>query len=187
MTTTPASLLEQLRRPGDQAAWERFVRLYTPLLHFWAQRKLGLLDADAADLIQDVFVVLVQQLPQFHYDPRKRFRAWLWTILVNKARERRRRVTPDQLGDRDLAELAVPDPADELAEREYRDLLVRRALELIQTEFRTTTWQAFWECVMARKATAEVAAQLGLSADAVYKAKTRVLRRLRQHLGGLLD
>ncbi len=187
MTTTPGSLLEQLRRPGDQAAWDRFVHLYTPLMNFWAQRKLGLHDADAADLVQDVFVVLVQQLPAFRYDPRKRFRAWLWTILINKARERGRRLRPDQLGDHDLAELACADPVAELAEREYRDLLVRRALELIQAEFQPTTWQAFWECVMARKTTAEVAAQLGLSADAVYKARSRVLRRLRQDLDGLLD
>ena len=33
----------------------------------------------------------------------------------------------------------------------------------------------------------ELAAELGLSVDAVYTAKSRVLRRLRQELAGLLD
>ena len=90
MDSTPVSLLERLRRPAEQAAWERFVRLYTPLLCQWA-RRLGLRGADAADLVQDVFVVLVQKLPEFRYDPRRRFRGWLWTVTLNKWRERRRR------------------------------------------------------------------------------------------------
>lgn len=35
---TPGSLLERLRQPGDEEAWQRFVRLYTPLLIHWAGR-----------------------------------------------------------------------------------------------------------------------------------------------------
>ena len=73
MDTTSVSLLERLRQPADQQAWERFVRLYTPLLYHWA-RRLGLSSEDAADLVQDVLARLVAQLPQFTYDPGKRFR-----------------------------------------------------------------------------------------------------------------
>jgi RNA polymerase sigma-70 factor (ECF subfamily) len=58
---TPASLLERLRQPADQAAWSQFVRLYAPLLYHWAGR-LGLREADAADLVQDVLLVLVRKL-----------------------------------------------------------------------------------------------------------------------------
>src|SRR5690349_14890833 len=90
MHTTPASLLQRLRLPGEQAAWERFVQLYTPLLCHWAHR-LGLRDSDADDLVQDVFIVLVDKLPQFRYDPQCRFRGWLWTIIANQCRARRRR------------------------------------------------------------------------------------------------
>ena len=85
MHTTPGSLLEQLRRPGEQAAWERFVQLYTPLLCHWA-RRFGLQGSDAADLVQDVFAVLVEKIPEFQYDPAQRFRGWLWTIAANKCR-----------------------------------------------------------------------------------------------------
>jgi hypothetical protein len=41
----------------------------------------------SADLVQDVFLVLVEKLPQFDYDPSKRFRGWLWTVIRNKLRE----------------------------------------------------------------------------------------------------
>ena len=36
------------------------------------------------DLVQDMFTLLVQELPKFEYDQDKSFRAWLWTIMRRK-------------------------------------------------------------------------------------------------------
>jgi RNA polymerase sigma-70 factor (ECF subfamily) len=188
MKNTPHSLLERLRRPDDPAAWERFVQLYTPLLCHWA-RRLGLQGPEAADLVQDVFMLLVQKLPDFRYDPARRFRAWLWTVTLNRCRERQRRPAAlPQPGDPDaLAQVAVPDETDAVVEEEYRRYLTRRALELMQAEFQPATWRAFWECVVNERRAADVARELGLTENAVHLAKGRVLRRLRQDLAGLLD
>jgi RNA polymerase sigma-70 factor (ECF subfamily) len=188
MHTTPVSLLERIRRSADQAAWERFVKLYTPLLGHWA-RRLGSHGPDADDLVQEVFAALVRKLPDFRYDAGKRFRGWLWTVLVNKVRAKHRHqsVCGPAGGDGILDQVAAPDEADAVSEAEYRQYLTRRALELMRAEFQPTTWRAFWECVVADRAGAEVAAELGLSVDAVYAAKSRVLRRLRRELAGLLD
>jgi RNA polymerase sigma-70 factor (ECF subfamily) len=189
MSRTPVSLLERLQIVGDQAAWERFVQLYTPLLSHWAHR-LGLAGPEAADLVQDVFTLLVQKLPEFHYDPGRRFRGWLWTVTLNCCREKQRRLAiPAPVAaewDRRLQETSA-DVAEEVAEEEYRQYLTRRALELMQAEFQPATWRAFWEYVVQERPAAEVAAELGLSENAVYLAKGRVLRRLREELGGLLD
>jgi len=92
MATTSSSLLERLRQPEATEAWQRFVHLYTPLLYYWA-RGTGLPEHDAADLVQDVLVVLVQKLPEFRYDAGQSFRGWLRTITLNKWRERCRRFT----------------------------------------------------------------------------------------------
>jgi RNA polymerase sigma-70 factor (ECF subfamily) len=54
-------------------------------------------------------------------------------------------------------------------------------------EFEPATWRAFWECVVNERPAAEVASELELTENAVYLAKGRVLRRLRNELGGLLD
>ena len=43
--STSVSLLKRLRQPANKIAWDRFVRLYTPLLYYWA-RKTGLPEAD---------------------------------------------------------------------------------------------------------------------------------------------
>jgi RNA polymerase sigma-70 factor (ECF subfamily) len=188
MHTTPITLLERLRQPADQAAWDRFVNLYTPLLAHWA-RRLGQIGPDAEDLLQEVFAVLIRKLPDFQYDRSKRFRAWLWTVTVNKVREKRRRhLLPMQAADVDgLDHVAGPEQAMELDEAEYRQYVIQRALQLIRVEFQPTTWQAFWACVVAGRSAEEAAAEFEMSLGAVYAAKSRVLRRLREDLDGLLD
>jgi len=189
MDTTSVSLLERLREPADhEASWPRFVQLYTPLLYYWA-RQLGLESNDAADLVQEVFTVLVQKLPGFVYDRNKSFRGWLRIITINKWREKRRRRTVEAgaVGLADGADVAEPDGAEAFAESEYQQHLVGRALELMQVEFEPATWQACWQCVVVGRTPADVAAELGITVNAVYLAKSRVLRRLHQELHGLLD
>ena len=191
MATTPVSLLKRLHglpQTEATAAWSEFLELYTPILFRWA-RGLGLQQSDAADLVQDVFVVLVRRLPEFEHDPRKSFRAWLRTILANRWRDLRRRsaTLTEHLGHPILDELDDPHATSDLAEAEYRAMLVRRALELMQREFKTSTWQACWQQLVEGRSAAEVARNLGLSINAVYVARSRVLRRLREYLDQLID
>src|SRR5262249_42139356 len=162
-----------VRRPGEQQAWVRLVDLYAPLLYYWAGR-MGLQTSDAADLVQEVFAVLVVKLPEFAYDRDKSFRGWLRTILHNKWHDRRRRrnanplLQAGSLGDR-----AVANNIEAFWDTEYREQLVARALELMQAEFHATTWKACWEVVVGGRGAAQVAAELGISVDAVYAAKSR--------------
>lgn len=86
MDTTSASLLLELHLWPSESLCERFVRTYTPLLYNWS-RAMGLQDADAVDLVQDVFALLVKKLPKFQYDSAKSFRGWLRTVALNKWRE----------------------------------------------------------------------------------------------------
>ena len=79
MDSTSVSLLRRLREPDHDAAWQRFVDLYAPLIFHWAKNR-GLNPTDAADLVQEVLVTLVAKLPEFEYDPTKRFRGWLRTV-----------------------------------------------------------------------------------------------------------
>lgn len=187
MFTTPVSLLTRIRETPTSDAWGRFVDVYSPLLFTWANR-LGLDDHDVADLVQDVFATLVEHLPRFTYDPGRSFRAWLKTVLLNTWRKHRARRTVVQgtlAGN--LEDIPDTDPRLELEEEEYRRHLVGRALALMQAEFEPATWKACWEFVVNDRPASEVAADLGVSVNSVYLAKSRVLRRLRTELEGLLD
>lgn len=148
MDTTPVTLLERLRTPGNEDAWRQLVALITPLILAWAHR-VGLRRDDAADLAQDVLTVLVRKLPAFDYDPTQSFRAWLKTIAMNRWRERLRRPTAQSLDTAgQLDDLAAPD-ADAAWEKEYRFQLVLRAFENIKDDFQPATWQACWELVVS--------------------------------------
>jgi RNA polymerase sigma-70 factor (ECF subfamily) len=187
MLTTPPSLLVRLRQSPELEAWERFVEMYTPLLFAWTKR-LDLDDHEAADMVQDVFAVLVEQLPRFVYDRDKSFRAWLKTILLNRWRNHARKRSAENLVGADMDELAEEqDAIPELEEAEYRQYLVSRAMALMQAEFEPVTWKACCEFVMGGRGAEEVARDLGISVNAVYLAKSRVIRRLRAELAGLLD
>ncbi len=56
---------------------------------------------------------------------------------------------------------------------------------MIRGEFEDRTWRAFWRVSAGGESPAHVAADLAMSVAAVYKAKSRVLARLRQVLSEL--
>jgi RNA polymerase sigma-70 factor (ECF subfamily) len=64
--------------------------------------------------------------------------------------------------------------------------LYHRLLGLLKAGFEDRTWQAFWRVAVDGRPAADVADELGMSAVAVRKAKSRVLHRLREEAGDLL-
>jgi RNA polymerase sigma-70 factor, ECF subfamily len=191
MPETPISLLERLRVCPDEASWERLIHLYNPWIRDWLRRQ-GLAAADADDLVQEVMVVLVKELPHFTHDLRRgAFRRWLRTITLNRLRafwrDRRRQSPPPDL---EAALAQLEDPESDLSrawDREHNEHVVHRLLELIEPDFEPTTWRAFRLVVLEGKPTAKAAADLGMSPVAVRIAKSRVLSRFRREVEGLAD
>jgi RNA polymerase sigma-70 factor (ECF subfamily) len=75
------------------------------------------------------------------------------------------------------------DPGRDL-DRQHARHVIRCLLARIEADFAPTTWQAFRRVMSGDKA-ADVAADLGIAVNAVYLAKSSVLKRLREELGGL--
>jgi RNA polymerase sigma-70 factor, ECF subfamily len=186
---TSLSLLQRVR-DQDRTAWERFVHLYEPVVRRWCERA-GLQPSDAADLTQDLFHTVFTRLDTFRHDqPGASFRGWLWTITRNRIalhfRNQSTRPHPAG-GDSAFQHLATPADDDTTAPPESKAEVVRRALELIRPEFEPATWQAFWKVQVEDQPVASTATALGLSTNAVYKARARVLRRLRDEFGELIE
>ena len=194
MSETSHSLLDRLRSRPDGEAWQRLVGLYTPLLRGWLRRH-GVQESDADDLVQEVLVVVVRDLPHFEHSRRPgAFRSWLRTTLAHRLRDfwRGRGYRPEATGGSDflkqLAELEDPDSGlSRLWDQEHDRHVVRRLLEAIRPEFRPGTWEAFAGVMLEGDRPAEVAGRLGVSVNAVLLAKSRVLGRLRQVGRGLID
>src|SRR5262249_41614921 len=135
------------------------------------------------------------EVPKFQHNGQQgAFRAWLRTILTHRVRhflrqrQHRKALKGPQLLDNWLEQLADPDSGlSKQWDREHDQLLARPMLTTIQGEFNATTWQVFRLLMLEGIPAAEVARQVGITANAVYVAKARVLARLRADLRGLMD
>jgi RNA polymerase sigma-70 factor (ECF subfamily) len=185
---TQPSLLLRIRDPQDRIAWGEFVRIYAPLIHAYGMRR-GLQDADAADLAQDVLRLVARAAGEFAYDPaRGSFRGWLLTVTRNELRkhiERKARQTSGT-GESEVRQIleSHPDSAAETEQwdREHQWQLFHWAAERVRPEFRDSSWQAFWLTAVAGKDVETVAAELAISAGAVYVARSRITARIRQEI-----
>jgi RNA polymerase sigma-70 factor (ECF subfamily) len=189
---TSTTLLARLR-DQDAASWRRLTQLYGPLVYSWC-RKQGLQADDAGDVAQEVFRAVAIRIGQFRRDrPGDSFRRWLKTITANQIRDhwRRKQKEPQAIGGTEAhirlseqPEAEVSDPSEEAAEVNH---VLRQALELVRADFEEATWKAFWQTAVEGRDMADVAAELGLSANAVRIAKSRVRSRLRQEFGELIE
>ena len=187
-SSTRLSLISRVR-VDDSMAWHELVSLYSPLVAFWC-RKQRISESEVSDLIQEVFFSVSRSIDEFH--PRKSgggFRAWLWTITRNKiidAQRRGGRVPLAQGGSTAFfAAQQIPESLDENDDSERFEFtnLLHRALQQVQSEFESKTWQAFWRCTIDSQSVAAVASELAISSATVRQHRARVLRRLRQQLG----
>lgn len=192
MAETSASLLDLLRQSPDDAAWKRLVELYEPLMRRWL-RQFPVLQNDADDIVQDVLSVLLRKLPAFDRQRTGSFRRWLRGITVNCLRDfwrakDRQPASSDQalLEKLDLLE----DPHSESSQmwdEEHQRHVAAYLLAHIRSRFEETTWRAFEQVVLEGKKTAEVAQELGVTVNAVFISKSRVLAALRKEGEGLLE
>jgi RNA polymerase sigma-70 factor (ECF subfamily) len=190
---TSLTLLDRLRA-NDGDAWHTMVRLYTPLVRHWCDRS-GVRRADGDDVAQDVFRAAALSMEAFRRDrPGDSFRGWLRGITRNMVLQHFRHAgkQPRAAGGTDihrrLESIADTDAGDDDEDpAEELDGLRRRALDLVRGEFESRTWQAFWRTVVDDAAPVDVAAELGTSAAAVRMAKSRVLRRLKEEFGDLVQ
>jgi RNA polymerase sigma-70 factor (ECF subfamily) len=191
-SSSTSSGLIDLVRAGHPDAWQRLVRLYSPAVYHWC-RSAGVAADDARDVVQDVFTSVMHSLDDFQDTGRSgSFRAWLRGITRHRVLDhfRRRQSEPQAQGGTgaQAAMLQIPGPADDLDTSHKPDVencLWRRALDLVRAEFTDRTWQAFWLAGVEKQAPADVAHDMEMTTDAVYQAKSRVLRRLREELHGL--
>lgn len=192
MTSTPVSLLNRLKKPNaDPAEWRRLHGIYVPLIRVWLAKEPTLRD-EAADLAQEVLMVVVKELPGFERVREGSFRTWLRRVTANRARAfiRGRRRRPAVADGSDLFLDQLEDPASALSQqwdREHDHHVFQQLLAVIETDFSPATWSAFRRSALDGLPAAAAAAELGISENAVLQAKSRVLKRLRAEAAGLVD
>jgi RNA polymerase sigma-70 factor (ECF subfamily) len=166
---TPDEALMARYADGDSEAFAELFRRYEPRAYAYFLRRTGAVER-AEDLYQELFLRIHRARAEF--DPARPFAPWLFQIahrlLVDDLRRAHRaRETPV------AGEWRCESPSSEerLGDRE----LLARALAGLSDEERHIVVSAKVDGV----GYSELAAQLGKSADAVRKAASRALQRLR--------
>ena len=193
MTSTPYSLLDRLKvAHHDDSDWGRFEAVYRPLIRRWIGRIPGL-GHEVDDVSQEVLLVLIREIPQFDRRRKGSFRAWLRQVTANRVRVYRRQRHRQTAAAADQTDGFLDQMADSnsLLARQFdqdHDKHVRDTLlSTVRSDFNQATWDAFQQFAVEGRPAAEVARELGLTVNAVVKAKSRVLKRLRQEAAGFLD
>ncbi len=184
---TLSSMLLAGAQAMDPAAWKRLADTFGPIVYRWC-RSSGIPEADAADVVQEVFSSVARSIGDFQRQkPQGSFRAWLATITRHRATDYFRKNEHRQRATGGTAALGAlqqhPDALDStICPASAEQPLLLQAVEYVRAEFEPATWQAFWLTAVEGQPARDVAQQLQLSTASVYQAKSRVLRRLRQRL-----
>ena len=189
-----SSRLLRRAKSSDQDAWRRLVGLYGRLVLYWCARA-GLQRADRGDVVQEVFRAVAKYLKHFRGDrPNDTFRGWLRRVTQNKITDYYRRLKrqPRAAGGSGAYEMLLGiheleiGHEDDVQNPTERSLLVYQAMKRVREEFEDRTWQAFVRTTADGLSSTVAAEALGMTPAAVRQAKSRVLRRLRDELQGLI-
>jgi RNA polymerase sigma-70 factor (ECF subfamily) len=185
LADTNTYLLMGLKDQGNGRVWEEFCARYRPVLVSFALR-LGFSVDDAQDAAQESLLAFVESYRKGRYDRQKgRLRTWLLAIARNQmlgARRRAKRLhTVEPEGKAEvLASIPGEDELTRLWEAEWRKALIQACLKQVRRYLEETTVRAFELTVLERWPADKAAAQLGISRNAVFHAKRRVLSHLRE-------
>lgn len=191
---TSVSFLDSLQQTSDEEAWSRLVELYSPLIRGWLKRH-GAAVTDLDDICQDVLAVVFRRFPEFRREPRiGAFRAWLRTITVNCVRDhwRKKNKHAAGMGGSAFGEVInqLEDPNSGLSAQwnlDHDRHVLQYLLDEVRPSFTDKTWQAFQRFALDGLSADDVSQELGISVNAVFVAKSRILSRLRQRGLGLIE
>ena len=184
---TRPSLLLRLRDRGNHAAWSEFLKIYEPVIYRVARRRM-LQDADAREIVQEVLLRVAGAIERFDPEGAGSFRGWLSQTTRRVAVDRFRRMVNSEKavgGDTEMLANVLHTNSDALEsefDMEHRRQLFRCAAESIRPLVSEASWAAFWQTAVEDRPTCEVAQALGLRQGAVYVARCRVLKRIREFI-----
>jgi RNA polymerase sigma-70 factor (ECF subfamily) len=187
-TGTSSTLLIDLRDSGNGRAWALFLERYKSLIAAYARRR-GLQPADADDVSQEVLLAFVTAHRAGRYDKDKgRFRSWLGRIAANKTSDALKRLMgretqaidePSRTGFFEKVGQAEADGHERLWQQEWERFVLETCTRGVSMEFDQMTLVAFERYAVKGEQAEWVAKELGISRNAVYIAKNRVLERMR--------
>ena len=177
--TTHSTFLRQIRE-GRDSAWQEFCRKYTGMIHHIGRTR-QLTKEECDDLMVDVMVIFWKKMDDFFYDPQRgKFRSYLAKIAHFAAMKIfNRRPEPVRYSASSLA-LKYPDAVDEMYMAEWQDFIIGRAMEDLQNQVDTDSYQVFYMLFIQHRSIAEISRITRKNRNNIYVIRSRCLRKLKK-------
>jgi len=190
---TRETLLGRLRDLDDQTSWREFFNTYWRLI-FNVTRRAGFSEAAAQDIVQETFVTISRQMPEFRFKPEMgSFKTWLLQITRSRIIDALRRKHSKQgdeyvrreepLGTALLESVSEAGaPLDAIWDAEWRTHLLDAALENIKQHVDARQFQIFHLHVVKDVSALQVAGRLGVKLPEVYFAKYKISAHVKKEI-----
>lgn len=189
---TRHSLIVRLKDSRNDLAWTEFVCVYEPFLTRLV-RKQGTPERHVADVSQQLLIAIAKSVDGWKPDGKTAsFRRWLGCVARNVVIKfmvsERKQITGQGGSDFLKALTETVDPSiDTELQRQYEQELILWAAERVRSEFRESSWQAFWETEIIGRSIADVAKEFGVSSGSVYMSRSRIFARIRAVIEEVLN
>lgn len=183
MDSTQSTLLDRVRDPADASAWREFYGLYAPLLYRFARAR-GLSRQDAEEIRDECLAVLARKLPTFDYArDRGGFKNWLWTMVVRKVIDQARKRRDVSAKTSVLRRVKTREPSpEEVWEKHWLREHLKYCVDRVRGDVSEQNYAAFRMLMLEEATVPEICKKLGVNRNQVYKAKARVLQRVREQM-----
>ncbi len=184
---TSTTLLCGLRDKSNQMVWGQFVARYRPTIVLFGLRA-GLDGHESEDAAQHTMIAFAAAYAEGKYDrTRGRLRDWLFGMAANRIKKAFR-----QRRDREVHIVAASDTTgffervpgrsnlEDLWEQEWQAAVIRQCINEVKANFAERTMRAFELFALDGKPAREVATELGINENAVFLAKHKILKRIRE-------
>lgn len=179
---TRLSLIERLQNKDDDA-WAYFETFYGPIIFRFALSR-GLNHDQAEEIRSACYEALVKQIHELQYDRKRgRFRNWLLTIAARRISDLGRKRVGLQADTRILEAIETPDSdIEQVWESQWRQQLLLEAYRRVESRMSDSSRAIFKRIVQESCPAPQIAVELGVSENQIYKTKQRSLRMLREEI-----
>lgn len=179
---TNVSLVERLQNQDD-IAWHHFKDFYGPIIYRFALSR-GL-DHDLAEEVRSSsYEAVVKQIKNLHYDQtRGRFRNWLLTIASRRIADLSRKRAGLQADTRVLESIETQEDQPHVVwEKQWRQQILTEAFNRVERRMGDEAREVFRRLVRNAEPVPQIAKQLQISENRIYKTKQRSIQMLREEI-----